>query len=212
MDVGGMVSTLTLIGLSQASKSFHVGCLAPGIVRCPGFFSRGPACCWSCHSNKETMCINNSTEEAKLKSYNPEDEELPYPEFSFWAWDNDTDKMLKPEDGWEIKPEVPSAWYGGIDREGATPLMASGKKDMHGNMIYQGHIVQVNIKENTDHFGAASRFVVSLELDSWGYAFNWNHIEGSGYHCPTHIMRDHDDLGGCNYEIIGHELENPELL
>lgn len=87
-----------------------------------------------------------------------------------------------------------------------------GIPDMHLHGIFDGDIIRIHIKRPEDTFGTKSDFVVDTELHGWGLDTCWNHIKNSGYECSTHIMQDHEDPAGCNYEVIGNIYDTPDLL
>ena len=85
------------------------------------------------------------------------------------------------------------------------PLEYTGLKDKNGIEIYEGDIILIH-HTHPKWKGKESKWKVTTEETSWGYAFDWEHI--SGYECSTHVMRDNP----CNYEVIGNIYENKDLM
>ena len=80
-----------------------------------------------------------------------------------------------------------------------------GLNDQNRVDVYEGDIVVIHHK-HPGWNGSESKWLIVIELTSWGYAFGWEHI--SGYDCSTHVMEDDPP----NYEVIGNKWMNPELL
>jgi uncharacterized phage protein (TIGR01671 family) len=108
--------------------------------------------------------------------------------------------------------DIHTVWHDSACEECVPVMLSIGKPDMKNKDIYYGDIIRIHIKEFTDQFGIKSDFVIEPSTDTHGLTTFWRHIENSGYECSTHIMRDEEQEGGCNYEVIGNIYENPNLL